>query len=405
MAALVIGCEPAAWGASSGASSAPGVTSNTITIGFVTSETGAAAPTFSDSAGGAMARFALQNAHGGIDGRKLKLVEKDDQSSTTVSADVGTELGDSGVFGVIEDSAIDEDYESGDKALASLQVPVTTWGTNVVDSNVFGSAGANLPVEGPLDGSYYLYDYLGPFLKSIGVSKLAGITYSSIGQGLDEDFKALKSDGISTCYEDLKAPIGSVDFTVDALAINHLHCNGVLGVAIDSTDVGIGESLKNAGLDAKQLYDTGYDQEVLSQPLSASALNGAYITSELNMTNPDAQTKVMLSALKKYDPSYDGGLPDLGTWEAYLSADLMITGLQLAGTDPTRASFISNLRKLASYDAGGLLPDSLNYTHFGTPAGLPKTQCEYFMQLRSGKFYSTNGAKPWCGKLVKLSSS
>ncbi|HEY3941644.1 MAG TPA: ABC transporter substrate-binding protein [Acidimicrobiales bacterium] len=384
----------------------PGVSATSITIGFVTSETGPAAPTFSDGAGGALARFALQNAKGGVDGRKLQLVTKDDQSSPTTAGTVGTELAGSNVFGVIEDSAIDEDYETGDKALAVDQVPVTTWGSNTVDPDVFDAYGANVPgLGGTLDGATYGYNYIGPFFKSIGVKRLAGVTYTTLGTGFNESLAMLKKqDHIVTCYDDVNVPIGGVNFTVDALAISHSNCDAVYVSAVDSTDVAIASALKNEGSTAKQLYATGYDNEVLGQPLSASALNGAYFLSELNMTDPNAATKTMLSALKKYDKSYKGGLPDLGTVFAYLSANLMIEGLQLAGANPTRPAFIANLRNVSTYNAGGLLPDNLTFTHFGTAAGLPATQCEYYMQLRSGKYYSTHGAKPLCGPLVKLSS-
>ncbi len=394
-------------GAADSSASAPGVTSDSVTIGFVTTETGPAAPTFSDSAGGALARFALQNAEGGVDGRQLKLVEKDDESSPTTSADVASELGGSpNIFGVIEDSAIDEDYESGDKVLAPLHVPVTTWGSNTLDSNVFDAFGANLPgLGGTLDGATYGYNYIGPFLKSIGVTKLAGITYTTLGTSFNESLAMLKNqNGIATCYSDVNVPIGGTNFTVDALAIDHASCNGVYVSAVDSTDVAVGSAIKNEGIKPKELYATGYDNQVLAQPLSQAALDNAYFLSEVDMTNPNPATKTMLSALKKYDKSYSGGLPDLGTVFAYLSADLMIKGLQVAGKDLTRPDFISNLHKVSSYNANGLLPDTLNYTHFGTVAGLPKTECEYYMQLRSGKYYSTNGAKPICGPLVKLSS-
>ncbi|HEY3940921.1 MAG TPA: ABC transporter substrate-binding protein [Acidimicrobiales bacterium] len=409
LAPLVVGFATVGSGAmpagAAAATSTPGVTGNTITIGFVTSETGPAAPTFSDSGDGALARFAVQNAHGGIDGRKLKLVVKDDQSSPTTAGNVASELGGSNVFGVIEDSAIDEDYESGDHVLAGLHVPVTTWGSNTVDSNVFDAFEANVPGNGaPLQGVYPLYNYVGPFMKSLGVTKLAGITYSSIAQSMNEFLSASTKDGISACYRDVQVPIGSVNFTTDALSIQHAGCNGVVTSAVDSTDVGVANALENEGSHAKQLYFTGYDQQVLDQPLSLHALNGAYFSTEFDFVKPNAATKAMLAGLKKYDPSYKGGIPDLGTLFAYVSADLMIKGLQLAGANPTRASFISNLRQLTSYNAGGLLPDTLTYANFGTLAGLAPSECFYYVQLRSGKFYDAHKGKPLCAPLQKLSA-
>ncbi|HEY3941332.1 MAG TPA: ABC transporter substrate-binding protein [Acidimicrobiales bacterium] len=402
---LVLGSVAGGGSAASAAPSAPGVASRSITIGFVTSETGPAAPTFSDSAGGALARFALQNAQGGVNGRKLRLVTKDDQSSTVTNANVASELGGSNVFAVIEDTAIDDNYEVGDKVLAKLGVPVTTWGTNTIDSNVFDAFSPNLPgLGGTLAGATYAYNYIGPFLKSIGVKNLAGITYNGIGKGFLEQMNMLKDrNGIATCFTDVNVPLGGTNFTVDALSIAHANCDGVYVSAVDSTDVAIGSALKNDGSTAKALYLTGYDNQVLAQPLSSSALDRGYFAATVNMTTPNAPTRTMLNALKRYDKSYHGGLPDLGTVFAYLSADLMIEGLQRAGTNPTRPAFIANLREVQSYTAGGLLPEALRFDRFGSVAGLPKTECEYFLQLRGGSYHSTNNGKPVCGPLVKLS--
>ena len=54
-------------------------------------------------------------------------------------------------------------------------------------------------------------------------------------------------------------------------------------------------------------------------------------------------------------------VPDYGQVEGWLSADLMISGLQLAGANPTRTSFIDGLRTDTSYTGGGLLPNPVDY--------------------------------------------
>jgi ABC-type branched-subunit amino acid transport system substrate-binding protein len=68
---------------SSGAASDPGMTAKQISVGLVTSITGPAAANFTGAEQGAAARFALQNAQGGVDGRTIKLTVADDQSSPT----------------------------------------------------------------------------------------------------------------------------------------------------------------------------------------------------------------------------------------------------------------------------------------------------------------------------------
>ena len=80
----------------------------------------------------------------------------------------------------------------------------------------------------------------------------------------------------------------------------------------------------------------------------------------------------------------------------------MIKGLELAGKNPTRASFIANLHKDTSYNAEGVLPGSVSFSlkNFGTVNMLPKSYCNYFIQLKNDKYVTTNGNKPWCGTLL-----
>ena len=104
-----------------------------------------------------------------------------------------------------------------------------------------------------------------------------------------------------------------------------------------------------------------------------------------NSTLPAVVT--MFTNLAKYDHSYKAGsIPDLGLYGSYIAAEEMIDGLKEAGPNPTRASFISNLRKVSSYNAGGILPAGTSFANFGTAAMIPPTECFYFLQLQNGKF-------------------
>ncbi|HUZ09672.1 MAG TPA: ABC transporter substrate-binding protein, partial [Acidimicrobiales bacterium] len=93
----------ASCGSSGSPSSSGGASKSTITIGYVTDLTGVASSTFADGAGGARARVDLQNAQGGVNGHKLKLVVEDDQSSPTVNKTASQDLvQNKGAFGVIQ---------------------------------------------------------------------------------------------------------------------------------------------------------------------------------------------------------------------------------------------------------------------------------------------------------------
>src|SRR5919198_3996993 len=70
-------------GGGGGGSSAPGVTKTSVLIGSHQPLTGPAAPGYSEIAPAAKAYFAYLNAHGGVNGRKINLVYKDDGYNPT----------------------------------------------------------------------------------------------------------------------------------------------------------------------------------------------------------------------------------------------------------------------------------------------------------------------------------
>jgi branched-chain amino acid transport system substrate-binding protein len=108
-------------------------------------------------------------------------------------------------------------------------------------------------------------------------------------------------------------------------------------------------------------------------------------------------TMAMQAAFSKY-AGYTG-VPDFQWYEGWLSVDLMIKGLQIAGTNPTRSSFINNLHQVTSYDGGGLLgtPVSFSLSNFGHA---PQTLCAWYTILQGQQFVVTNGGKPVCGTLL-----
>jgi hypothetical protein len=71
----------------------------------------------------------------------------------------------------------------------------------------------------------------------------------------------------------------------------------------------------------------------------------------------------------------------------------MIKGLQLAGPNPTRAGVITALRGVTSYDANGLLPQSLNYS---TIFGHDPPECTWIMKADKTGFEPISPT-PTCG--------
>ena len=142
------------------------------------------------------------------------------------------------------------------------------------------------------------------------------------------------------------------------------------------------------------VFATGYDPSVVNSP-SWPALQGDYFLSIFRpFSLPNAGTREMAAALQKYQHFSAGQFPTLFQYESWAGADLMINGLELAGPDPTRAKVITDLRRLTSYDAGGLLPKPIDYaTVFGHD---PPQQCVWVLKAQAHGFVPTS-SQPVCG--------
>lgn len=385
--------------ASSGAATGP-----PITIGFISSQTGAASSSYIGSQWGAQARIDAQNAAGGVNGHKLSLVLEDDQSSPTINQTAAQQLVQGKkAFGVIEDSSF---TFGGSKYLNQQGVPVTgaaidgpEWATQP-NTNMFS---VSAPIDGAIDGKYYDYDNTAKFLKDIGVTKLGGAVYNieSAIQSMSGLFQTAETQGISKCYVDTSVPFGAVDFTSTVLSMKSQGCDGVIGVSLLATDIALSNAVNQAGLKAKQIYFTAYDQNLVSQPNALKSMEGDYTTAGVDFQVPNAAATTMLARLKQYT-AFPGGIPSLNIVQGYTGADLMIQGLELAGANPTRTGFISKLRQADNYTAGGLYASPVTFKNFGTAGMLPQTSCEYILQITATGYTAYNDGKPVCGNLVTV---
>lgn len=386
--------------------SAPGVTPTTITIGYITSQTGVASSTFADGPGGAQARVALQNARGGVDGRRIVLVPVDDQSSPAQDQTAAQDLiQQHNVFGIVDFSPF---TFGGTTYLSQQGVPVTGFGFDgpewaaPTSTNMFSWSPL---VDTPIQGKEYGYTTNAQVLKAVGVTKLGGLGYgisASSQASIRAILTAAESLGIKKCYENQSVPFGGVDFTAAVLAIKGAGCDGVVGSFVDSSDLALSGAIKHAGLNVKQMYFTGYDSQIESSATNRAAFEGAYVAVSYDPNATDTASKTMFDALKKYDSAYTGGIPDLGLYGSYISTDEMIYGLEQAGKNPTRQSFIANMHKVTGYNAGGLLSTPIGFTNFGTPQMLPQTQCGKYAYIQGTKFVYYNGGQLVCGKLIEI---
>lgn len=387
-------------GTSGNTASAPGVTPNGITVGIITSTVGVAGPNFVHYADGARARFDVANAAGGINGRKLTLTAVDDGGSLTQNQTAAQDLVSKNVFGVIAGTPF---FFASGKYLNQQGVPVTgggfdgpEWGQQP-NTNMFsftGNTGPNFLVNSESTGGVN-------FIKMEGGTNIAamgyGISPSSSASAQAFGIVAPKV-GIKAGYINTSIPFGSVNVGPIVLAMKAAHVDSAALQMDNNTNFAIITAAKQAGLNLKVAVSaTGYGQSLLDDKAALAAAEGSFFISE-GPPLSSAPEKAFRAALKKY--ANFSGVPGFDWYYGWMSADLMVKGLQVAGKNPTRQSFINGLHGVTGYDGDGLLPQAvdLSLAGFGKPAS---TTCGWYAQVKNGQFVpAPPDGKPVCGKHI-----
>ncbi len=379
--------------ASTSGASAPGVTKTAIKIGIISDLTGAAASTFADSVNAMEARFEEANAAGGVNGRKITWAVGDTQSSPTTAETAAKDLVQSqGVFLVASVSAL---LFGGAPYLQQAGIPVLGYAVDGPEwftepyTNMFSFSGS-----GAAKGPAYTD---GGFWKSIGASKVSFIASNtpSSTSGIGPFEAAMKAEGLSVCDNTI-VPLGGVNFTTYALSFKSDGCDAAECSCVLSSSLAVSTALSQDGVVGnKVLYGAGPSDQVFANSEDLAAAKDAYFE---GTTYSNAPGKAFLAGLKKYDPDYKGGLPDLGSVSGWETANEVIEGLQVAGENPTRASLMAGMRKVTSWTDDGLAVAPVSWASFGQS---PKEECETYVRFVDNKYvdYPKSG-KPFCGKPI-----
>jgi ABC-type branched-subunit amino acid transport system substrate-binding protein len=355
---------------------------------------------------GAEARVDALNAAGGIDGHPIKLVIKDDGSTPSGNATAAQlEVQQDHVFAIINDSSL---AFASARYLNQQGIPVLgsavdgpEWATPP-NSNMFSAIAVT---TGAVAGKYWGYANEAPFLKSVGVTSVAGVgaNFPSVVAALTGLFQQSKAVGISTCYDNSTLSLGATDFTSIVLQLKSQKCGAVwLGSELGSS-IALAQAIKNAGLSMVQFYTAAYDQNLLNQPSALAAMAGTYTSTDYNTTTPGPAASLMLQRLKQYT-GFTGQIPSQNIFYSYVDADLLAMGLQMAGPGASRQAVIAQLRTVDNYTAGGLMATAVSFQHFATPQSFVPTGCSYIFKIEPNGYQPTNGGQPWCGSLYSVNT-
>jgi branched-chain amino acid transport system substrate-binding protein len=392
----VAACSSAASGGSPAASGSGSGSGGTINVGLLSDVTGAYASGHTMEAG-VKARFALQNAEGGVDGKKLTYEQVDTASTVpgTLSA-AQTLVQNDHVLGIIGGNF---NLSGAVNYLKQQNVPVVGFFSasqdfgNPAFTNLFSATGSGNP-------GFLVTTTYGNFFKSQGATRVAGVGYpdASSTNAVIATMKGVQAVGLNVAYEDTSLPIGSTDVGALALNIKKSGANAIFLPILEDTAFALLAQLKEDGVKLKAaVLLTGYGQATLSSPPAVAAAQGYdFMTFQQQPEANTPATQKMDAALDKY--AGVKGEPYYNDIQGWVLADLFIRGLEGAGSNPTASSFISELRKVNDYVAGGLYAKPIDFSQFGNLGiGVGPGNCVYISKLQGTSFRIIPAANPVCG--------
>ncbi|HEY3670553.1 MAG TPA: ABC transporter substrate-binding protein [Acidimicrobiia bacterium] len=392
-----------ATGAAAQSGSTPGVTKDSVKVGFISSETGVAASNFVGAPKGCQARIDAENAKGGVNGRKIDIVAIDDKSSGANLTSAKDLVQNQDAFAVVNDSPFAfQTY----RYLVDSGVPMIGGGFDGSyyydqgNENVISSLGDGTPVPG------ITTDTTTNVMKKLGATKAAAIGYG-VSPSSSETAKATvdyaaKASGLKPGYLNTAVDFGATDVGPIVLGIANSGSDGVYLPLDSNTNFAIIQGLQQNGTDMKATVSaTGYSQALLEQPIAKTITTHDLLqTSYKPITLNDPNVKTFVKNIKKY--AGITGVPNYGVFTGYITCDLVVLGLQNAGKNPTRKSFVDGIRNTngGKYNSAGLTCKDvdLSYAHFGKISSTPG--CIYYVSVKNGKFVPYNGGKPITGKTV-----
>jgi ABC-type branched-subunit amino acid transport system substrate-binding protein len=347
----------------SGGATAPGVTATSITFGSHQPLTGPAAPGYSEIAPASQAFFDYVNAHGGVNGRKIHLVYKDDAYNPANTVNVVHQLVlQDHVFGIFEGLGTPT-HTKVVSYLNASKVPdlfvasgCPCWDDGTKQPYTFGWQ-PNYTIEGKLLGQYIKQHFAGQKVAVLyqdddfGQGGLAGIqaqlpasqivskqAYQAGTTTLAPQITAIKASKAKVLV-DFTVPIYTAIGQLTSFTLNYKPQLVVSNVGIDPTTVaGLLKSISKGKASGTALIE--------------GAITDGYLPSTADTSNP------WIALFMKIHDQYDKSAPFDGNVEyGMANAYTLVQALQAAGKNLTRQAIIDAINQNgAKWTGPGLVP-------------------------------------------------
>jgi len=364
-------------GSGGGSSTSPGITKTSVLIGSHQPLTGPAAPGYSEIAPAAKAFFQYVNAQGGVNGRKINLIYKDDGYNPTNTVTVVKQLVlQNKVFAIWGGLGTPTHTKVVD-FLNSEKVPdlfvssgCPCWDDGTKHPYTFGWQ-PNYTIEGKILGQYIKNNFAG---KKVGVfyqdddfgqGGLAGLKqqlgsqivvakpYQPTVTNVAPQITAIQKAGAQVLV-DFTIPAFTALERLTSFKLGYKPQLAVSNVGIDPTTVG--------GL--LKAFSKGKANTALIE----GAITDAYLPSPTDTSNS------WIQLFKKIHDQYDAKAPFDGNVEYGMAAAYTFAqALKAAGSNPTRASLVAAVEK-GGFTGPGVVPFRFSGSQHGGYAGVQIAQ-------------------------------
>ena len=361
--------------------SAPGVTPTSINVGAISTLTGPIAANFASEVHGVQAYFAMVNAAGGINGRKLNLAwNYDDGGSPSQFNQLAhTLVNQDHAFAVV---GVGTAFFSPGY-LVQTGIPVFGWnvtGNWVGPKNLFAAGGSYIYYPGGVPSVSYL-------IKKVHASSVAVVAYgiAASSAGCQQEVNRLANNGIRVSYSDLNVAYPGSGISSDVQRMQQAGSDFVLSCMDVTGNIAMSRAIHQYGLASKitQLWLNGNDQKTLNQ--YPSLMDGVFFEIQHVPFSAPLRTypglALYLNAMRKYQPGY---VTDETAIIGWMSASLFAAGVKAAGANLTQQNLIRQVNRLTAFTSNGLTTP-VNWTIGHAPIPFPPF-CTAYIQAQGTSF-------------------
>jgi len=333
-----------------------GVTDTTVKVGGFAAQSGPVAPIGISVRKGFEAYIKYVNDQGGVNGRKIDIVQiVDDQFDGAKALTAAKQLVESDKVFALAPILGTAGYMASYDYFVEKKIPVIYPMTGVEQTahppqeNIFAVQPNNY------DEAKILTQYL---VDELGLKKIAVLWQNSdMGeQGLKGVKDYIGELGAELVY-DAPHDAGSVDFTTPVLNLKQKGAEGVVIMTTLSETIGIVKEMYKQGVTAVPITSYVNADPVNVPALAGEAAVGLYAGGWVPVADPnDPNIKLFWEIYGKYN---NGETPDAYGTAGFIAAELLVKGLQEAGRDLTYESFIQALEGLE--DWSGIMAKNLTY--------------------------------------------